>query len=66
MTGIFVLIFTPGFYIYSIGNTLPYNCSAKVSFMKKWRKKGLVPSRNYSRLYFWFLLLFWCIAEFCY
>ena len=55
MAGKPVLLFIVAFIFIALGILCLITTVQKVSFMEKWRKKGLAPSRNYSRLYFLFL-----------
>jgi uncharacterized membrane protein YbhN (UPF0104 family) len=55
MTGKSVLLFIMAFIFIALGILCLITAVQKVSFMEKWRKKRVEPSRNYSRLYFLFL-----------
>jgi len=48
--------------MYSLENTLPYNCCAKSKFHEKMEKERIRTLPNYSRLYFLFLaaVLMYC------
>ena len=62
MTGKSLLLFVVAFIFIALGILCLITAVQKVSFMEKWRRKGLAPSRNYRRLYFLFLaaVLIYC------
>ena len=57
-----VLLFILAFIFIALGILCFITAVQKVSFMEKWRQKGIEPSRNFSRLYFLFLaaVLIYC------
>jgi len=57
-----VLLFMIAFIFIIPGILCLITAVHKLSFMEKWRQKGIGPSRNHSRLYFLFLaaVLMYC------